>query len=42
MRTAWRAVEAEFERRDVSWRDAAYIVALSRIADARDARGFWP
>jgi len=42
MEAAWRAVRAEFERRDVTWREAAYIVALSRIADAHDARGLWP
>lgn len=42
MLTAWRDVTAEYDERDVSWRDAAYIVALSRIADAHDARGLWP
>ncbi|UHQ98085.1 Glu/Leu/Phe/Val dehydrogenase (plasmid) [Natrinema zhouii] len=42
MQAAWRDVQAEFERRDVSWRDAAYIVALSRIAEAHEARGLWP
>nr|WP_269846483.1 glutamate dehydrogenase GdhB [Haloplanus rallus] len=42
IQTAWRAVKTEFERRDVTWRDAAYIVALSRIAEAHDARGLWP
>jgi glutamate dehydrogenase (NAD(P)+) len=42
MEAAWRAVQSEFERRDVTWRDAAYIVALSRIAEAHDARGLWP
>jgi glutamate dehydrogenase (NAD(P)+) len=42
MRDAWRAVRTEFERRDVTWRDAAYIVALSRIAEAHEARGLWP
>jgi len=42
MRDAWRAVRTEFERRDVIWRDAAYIVALSRIAEAHEARGLWP
>lgn len=39
---AWNAIRNEFEQRDVSWRDAAYIVALSRIAEAHDARGLWP
>jgi glutamate dehydrogenase (NAD(P)+) len=42
MQAAWRAVQTEFERRDVTWRDAAYIVALSRIAAAHEARGLWP
>ncbi|ELY93690.1 NAD(P)-specific glutamate dehydrogenase [Natrialba taiwanensis DSM 12281] len=42
MQAAWRDVQAEFESRDVTWRDAAYIVALSRIAEAHRARGLWP
>ena len=42
MRAAWNAVRREFESRDVTWRDAAYIVALSRVADAHEARGLWP
>ena len=42
MRAAWNAVRREFERRDVTWRDAAYIVALSRIAEAHELRGLWP
>ncbi len=39
MRAAWDAVRTEFENRDITWRDAAYIVALSRIAEAHEARG---
>ncbi|GAA0217665.1 glutamate dehydrogenase GdhB [Halobacterium noricense] len=42
MQAAWEAVRSEFEQRDVTWRDAAYIVALSRIAEAHEARGLWP
>jgi glutamate dehydrogenase (NAD(P)+) len=42
MQAAWGAVQSEFEQRDVAWRDAAYIVALSRIAEAHEARGLWP
>jgi glutamate dehydrogenase (NAD(P)+) len=42
MLAAWGDVRAEFETRDVTWRDAAYIVALSRIAKAHEARGLWP
>jgi glutamate dehydrogenase (NAD(P)+) len=42
MRAAWDAVRSEFERRDGTWRDAAYIVALSRVAEAHETRGLWP
>ncbi|MXR40429.1 Glu/Leu/Phe/Val dehydrogenase [Halobaculum sp. WSA2] len=42
MLAAWEDVREEFEARDVTWRDAAYIVALSRIAEAHEARGLWP
>ena len=42
MVSAWNAVKAEVERRDVSWRDATYIVALERIAEAHETRGLWP
>jgi glutamate dehydrogenase (NAD(P)+) len=42
MQAAWQAVQTEYDRRDVTWRDAAYIVALSRIAEAHEARGLWP
>jgi glutamate dehydrogenase (NAD(P)+) len=42
MQAAWQAVTDEYERRDVTWRDAAYIVALSRIAEAHEVRGLWP
>ena len=42
MQAAWRAVKDEYENRNVTWRDAAYIVALSRIAEAHEARGLWP
>nr|CAC43018.1 NAD specific glutamate dehydrogenase [Haloferax mediterranei ATCC 33500] len=42
MLNAWSVVRDEYESRDVPWRDAAYIVALSRIAAAHDARGLWP
>ncbi|KPN32020.1 NAD-specific glutamate dehydrogenase A [Halolamina pelagica] len=42
MLAAWTDVREEFESRDVTWRDAAYIVALSRVAEAHDARGLWP
>jgi glutamate dehydrogenase (NAD(P)+) len=42
MLAAWTDVCEEYTARDVTWRDAAYIVALSRIATAHDARGLWP
>ena len=42
MLKAWNAVREEVEARDCTWRDATYVVALSRVADAHDARGLWP
>lgn len=39
---AWATIRAEFEARDVTWREATYIVALSRVAEAHEARGLWP
>jgi glutamate dehydrogenase (NAD(P)+) len=42
MMSAWGDIRDEFEARQVSWRDAAYIVALSRVARAHEARGLWP
>ncbi|QRV15865.1 Glu/Leu/Phe/Val dehydrogenase [Haloterrigena salifodinae] len=42
MCTAWEDVRTEYDARDVTWRDATYIVALERIASAHETRGFWP
>ena len=42
MLDAWTAVCEEVESRDVTWRDAAYIVALERVAAAHEHRGLWP
>jgi len=42
MMSAWNDIRAEVEKRDVTWRDAAYIVALSRLVDAHANRGLWP
>ncbi|MGB9965709.1 glutamate dehydrogenase GdhB [Halobacterium sp. CBA1126] len=42
MLAAWQDVRDEYETREVTWRDAAYIVALSRIAEAHETRGLWP
>ncbi len=40
--SAWDAVRREYESRGSTWREAAYIVALSRIAEAHEMRGLWP
>ncbi|MEF8903893.1 MAG: Glu/Leu/Phe/Val dehydrogenase, partial [Haloarculaceae archaeon] len=42
MVAAWNDVRAEHDARGVTWRDAAYIVALSRVAEAHEVRGLWP
>ena len=42
MLTSWEAVRREFDNHDATWREAAYIVALSRIAEAHESRGLWP
>ncbi|WP_303657573.1 glutamate dehydrogenase GdhB [Haladaptatus caseinilyticus] len=42
MLKAWSAVRDEVETRGVTWRDAAYIVALNRVATAKGTRGLWP
>ncbi|EFW92948.1 NAD(P)-specific glutamate dehydrogenase [Haladaptatus paucihalophilus DX253] len=42
MLDAWNDVREEVEDRDVTWRDAAYVVALSRIGEAHRVRGLWP
>jgi glutamate dehydrogenase (NAD(P)+) len=42
MLDAWNEVRDEVEEKDLSWRDAAYVVALSRIAEAKATRGLWP
>jgi len=42
MLDAWDAVREEFDARDITWRDAAYVVALNRVADAHRIRGLWP
>ena len=42
MSRAWENVRDRFESYDVSWREAAYIVGLERIAQAKQDRGFWP
>jgi glutamate dehydrogenase (NAD(P)+) len=42
MLQAWAAVQREVDTRDLTWRDAAYVVALSRIGEAKSTRGLWP
>ncbi len=42
MVAAWEEVRGEVEAREVTWREAAYVVALSRIAEAHRLRGLWP
>ncbi|ELY72322.1 glutamate dehydrogenase GdhB [Natrinema pallidum] len=42
MLDAWTDVKAEVDAGDMSWRDAAYVVALNRIGEAKEARGLWP
>mgnify|MGYP000049950671 CR=1 FL=1 len=42
MLDAWADVRSAVEERDITWRTAAYVVALSRIGDALNARGLWP
>ncbi|AGN02616.1 glutamate dehydrogenase (NADp) [Salinarchaeum sp. Harcht-Bsk1] len=38
----WNRVREEVAERDVSWRTGAYVVALSRVAEAHSHRGLWP
>jgi glutamate dehydrogenase (NAD(P)+) len=42
MLSAWSDVREEYEAEDVTWRDAAYMVALQRVAEAKSTRGLWP
>ena len=39
---AWDEICEEVDERDLSWRDATYVVALSRVAEAKLTRGLWP
>ncbi|MFB6121849.1 MAG: glutamate dehydrogenase GdhB [Haloferacaceae archaeon] len=42
MLSAWDVIREAKEDHGVTWRDAAYIVALSRVSRAKGARGLWP
>ncbi|GAB3022696.1 glutamate dehydrogenase GdhB [Natronobiforma cellulositropha] len=39
---AWETVRGVRDERGVTWREAASIVALERVAEAHTARGLWP
>jgi glutamate dehydrogenase (NAD(P)+) len=39
---AWNDVRREVDERGLTWRDAALVVALSRIGEAKETRGLWP
>ncbi|QLG49147.1 glutamate dehydrogenase GdhB [Natrinema halophilum] len=42
MLDAWTDVRTKVDDEGLTWRDAAYVVALSRIAEAKATRGLWP
>ena len=42
MADAWNAVRKAHQEANISWRDAAYVVALERVAEAHAYRGIWP
>lgn len=43
MLTAWNDVRGAYTAHDdVTWREAAYIVGLRRVAAAHEVRGLWP
>ncbi len=42
MLSAWNAVRSTREREEIAWRDAAYAVALSRVAERHETVGIWP
>ena len=39
---AWETVRSTVDERDLTWREAAYVVALERVGEAHAARGLWP
>lgn len=41
MLSAWSDVETTVTNRSISWRHAAYVLALERIAEAKETRGLW-
>ncbi|KTG13638.1 hypothetical protein AUR66_19335 [Haloferax profundi] len=42
MLEAWDNVSETKADLDVTWRDAAYVVGITRIAEAKESRGLWP
>jgi len=42
MLTAYESVRDVVAEKDISWRKAAYVVALERIGEAKATRGLWP
>ncbi|MBX0297482.1 glutamate dehydrogenase GdhB [Haloarcula nitratireducens] len=42
MLAAWDAVRESHETRGINWRDAAYAVAVERIAESHETLGIWP
>jgi glutamate dehydrogenase (NAD(P)+) len=42
MLSAWNDLRTVVESRGVTWRDAAYVVALERLTEAHSYRGLWP
>lgn len=43
MLTAWNKVEKKYNQNaDITWRDAAYMVAVERLNSAYEERGHWP
>jgi glutamate dehydrogenase (NAD(P)+) len=43
MLIAWSKVKDKYdENTDITWRDAAYMVAIERLNDAYAERGHWP
>ncbi|WP_136717763.1 glutamate dehydrogenase GdhB [Halorientalis salina] len=42
MLSAFDDVQSAHETHDVTWRDAAYVVALDRVGQAKSTRGLWP
>ena len=42
MLSAYTAVRDVVDEKDISWRKAAYVVALERIGEAKATRGLWP